>query len=102
MYLDGSDVNPHVALYGIAHSASTSSLVIEDTEKEPSLAASSMISEDQKTDSSAISSLPALPNDEIGSNSYSSPKLADHREVNDHEETSDISTSETRRKEEPN
>lgn len=63
-----------------------------------------MISEDHKTDSSAISSLPALPNDETGSNSQSSPnELArGHREVNDHEETGDIYTSETRVKEEPN
>ena len=102
MHLDGSDVNRHVALYGLTDSASTSSSVIEDTEKEASLVASSTISEDHKTDSSAISPLPALPNDENASNSNSSPKLADHREVYDHEETSDISTSETRVKEDPN
>lgn len=104
VHLDGSDVNRHVALYGLAHSASTSSSVIVNPEKEASLAASSMISEDHKTDSSAISPLPALPtDDETGSNSCSSPKSArGHREVNDHEETSDISTSETRVKEEPN
>ena len=103
VHLDGSDVNRRVApaLYGLARSASTSSSVIEDPEKEASLAASSTTSEDHKTDSSAISPLPALPNDENASNSNgtSSPKLADHREVNDHEETCD---TETRVKEDPN
>ena len=73
VHLDESDVNRHVALYGLAHSASTSSSVIVNPEKEASLAASS-ISEDHKTDSSAISPLPALPNEENGSG-YSSPKL---------------------------
>ena len=99
VHLDGSDVNRRVALYGLAHSASTSSSVIEDPEKEAGLAASSTTSEDHKTDSSDISPLPALPNDEnaSNSNSTSSPKLADHREVNDHEETCD-----TRVKEDPN
>ena len=102
VHLDGNDVNRHVALYGLAHAGPTSSSVMENLEKEASLAASSIISEDHKTDSSAISPLPALPNDETGGNSYSSPILArGNCEVNDHDETSDIS-SETCVKEEPN
>ena len=102
VHLDGNDVNRHVALYGLAHAGPTSSSVMENPEKEASLAASSIISEDHKTDSSSISPLPALPNDETGGNSYSSPILArGNCEGNDHDETSDIS-SETRVKEEPN
>ena len=69
MHLDGNDVNRHVALYGLAHAGPTSSSVMENPEKEASLAASSIISEDHETDSSAISPLPALPNDETGGNS---------------------------------
>ncbi len=92
VHLDESDVNQHIASFGLSDSTPTFNLNVEESEQETTSLTASSVSEDLNT--SANSSIQC---DEIASIPYNSPDLSAHHEDHDNkiEGTNDLCACET-------